>query len=431
MYVLLLLLSMVKVNSSVSTWYGDVLLPTFPKLTDSGEAEVVIIGGGLTGILSAYLLAKEGKRVVLMEKGAIGHGATGYTTGFLTQYIDTDLADLMWMVGSEKAKLIIESHGAAMNLIEKIVKDEQIDCEFMRCDNVVFAGARKDGDARALADELEAIRMLGLVASIDPQKNLSFPNAGSLRIKHQAKFHPLKFLTGLVIAAQKAGATIYEHTEASGLETNENGVTIQTGNASIKATWVLSATYEPFAEPWGLYFRKSLYMDYVIELEVPKNSLPEETFEDTGNPYHYFRIDRAGEHGRIIVGGESHRRDIPVSKEKSFIALETYVKKTFPLLSYRIVRRWYGATLEPIDGLAFIGPYKNEHTWYAFGFSGNGMTYAGIAAMMFCHAVIGKENPWREIYDVGRIPSAKSLWIKGRDYAGEFVHGALKNILTP
>lgn len=421
---------MTQQNSSTPTWYRDVpLRAVFPKLTASDDANVVVIGGGLTGILSAYLLAKAGKRVVLLEKRTIGSGASGRTTGFLTQSLDTALADLIWMRGQKQTKLVVESHGEAIRLIEKIVRDEQIDCEFMRCDNTTFAEVGKERDAKALAHELIVARSLGLTASVEPERALPFGNAGSLTIKHQAKFHPVKFLAGLALAAQKAGVVIHEHAEASSMETNEQGVTVHVGNERVKAQWALSATYEPFVEPWGLYFKKSLYLDTVMELEMSKDSLPEATFENTENPYHYFRVDRLA-FDRVIIGGESHRKDIPVSKNTDFAALEAYITKIFPHLSYKVVTRWQGATLEPIDGLAFIGPYRSERTWYAFGFSGNGMTYAAIAAMMFCDAVIGKENPWREVYDVGRIPRARSLWIKGRDFSGEFVHGALKNIFT-
>ncbi|MDO8624189.1 MAG: FAD-binding oxidoreductase [bacterium] len=411
------------------TWDRSVSLPAFQKLTESSEADIVIIGGGLTGLLSAYLLSKAGKRVALLEKGVIGSGATGVTTGFLTQSIDTNFADLIWMLGEERAKLIIKSHGEAIGLIEKIVADEKIECEFTRCDNFVFANRGTNGNA-ALTDEQKAAHLLGLEAALEPASTLPFSNVGSLRIGHQAKFHPLKFLAGLAIAAQKAGAIIYEHSEVSNLETNKNGVTIHVGHERIKATWALSATYEPFREPWGLYFKKGMYVSYVMELSAPRGSLPEATYEDSGNPYHYFRVDRVGSDDRIIIGGEDHRLDIPVRSAKNFVALETYVRKTFPLFSYKVITRWQGRVLEPIDGLAFIGPYQNEHVWYAFGFSGNGMTYAPIAARMFCDAVVGYENPWRELYNVGRIPGAKSLWVKGRDFAGEFVHGALKNTFT-
>lgn len=297
----------------------------------------------------------------------------------------------------------------------------------MRCENAIFAGEGKESDAHTFIDEQKAAHMLGLETSIERADELSFSNAGSLRIKHQAKFHPLKFVTGLASAAEKAGATIYEHTEAMSLETNESGVTVKVGQKVIKTKWALSASYEPIADPWGLYFKKAMYVSYVMELRVASGSLPEATYEDTENPYHYFRVDRFATHDRIIIGGEDHRLDIPVSSEKNFTALEKYIKKTFPLLSYDVITRWQGHVLEPIDGRAFIGSYKDKHTWYAFGFSGNGMTYAAIAAMMFCDAVAGTNNPWREVYDVGRIPSAKSLWVKGCDYVDEFVHGALRN----
>jgi len=339
------------------------------------------------------------------------------------------------MLGTENARLIIESHGDAIRMIEKIVDDEKIDCEFMRCDNAIFtekgfAEKGKESDAHAFIEEEKVARTLGLEASVEPADGLSFSNAGSLSLKDQAKFHPLKFLAGLAIAAQKAGVTIYEHTEVSSLATNDNGVTVRVGTLSVKAAWALSASYEPFREPWALYFKKAMYASYVMELKTPSGSLKEGTYEDTENPYHYFRVDHFDTHDRIIIGGEDHRLDIPVKSEKNFAALERYIGKTFPLLSYETITRWQGHVLEPIDGRAFIGSHQDNHIWYAFGFSGNGMTYAAIAAKMFCDAVTGTDNPWGELYSADRILGAKSLWIKGRDYAGEFIHGALYNTFT-
>ncbi len=411
------------------SWFKGVLLPTFPKLAESLQTEAVIIGGGLTGMLAAYLLAKNGNRVILLEKETIGSGATGRTTGFLTQSIDTAFGRLVWMLGKEKTKLVIESHGAAIELLQKIVKNEQIECEFMRCENIIFTPETAK-DSNALNEELESARMLGLDAYIEKANWLPFPNKGSLHIKNQGKYHPLKFLAGLAIAAKKAGALIYEHTEATKLETNADGVTVFAGNKIIKAQFALSAAYEPFTKSAGLYFKKAMYASYVMELAVPKGTIPEGTYEDTENPYHYFRIDSTGAKDRIILGGQGHRLDIPVSSEKNFTALMEYAKKIFPLASGDIATRWQGHVLEPIDGLAFIGPYKSRHTWYAFGFSGNGMTYAGITAMMFLNAVSGKENPWSTVYRVERIPGVKSLLIKGVDYIGEFLNGAVRTMFT-
>src|SRR6185295_19208462 len=119
-------------RESPTTWNSTVKMPKFSELKRSRQADVCIIGGGLTGILSAYLLAKEGKRVVVLEKKRIGSGATSVTTGFLTQAIDTDLQDLIKMQGEEKAKKVAESHGKAIDLVEQIIKDENIECEWVR-----------------------------------------------------------------------------------------------------------------------------------------------------------------------------------------------------------------------------------------------------------------------------------------------------------
>jgi glycine/D-amino acid oxidase-like deaminating enzyme len=205
-------------------------------------------------------------------------------------------------------------------------------------------------------------------------------------------------------------------------------MTLHIKNGTVKAEWVISATYEPFGQPVGLYFKKGMYESYVFELEIPKDKIPEGIYEDMENPYHYFRIDKKGEYDRMIIGGEDHRQDIPVDDEKNFNALEEYVQETFPELEYKIIHKWDGPILEPSDGLAFIGCHKNPRVLYAFGFSGNGMTYGGIASSIFKDTIMGNGNPYSDIYRANRLLGIKPLITKGKDYTGELIGGALKNV---
>jgi glycine/D-amino acid oxidase-like deaminating enzyme len=180
-------------------------------------------------------------------------------------------------------------------------------------------------------------------------------------------------------------------------------------------------------------FKKGMYYSYVYELEIPKGAIGEGLYEDDHNPYHYFRIDQGENNDRMIIGGEDHRKEIPIDQNRNFNALEKYIQETFPGLMYRIVKRWRGPILEPSDGLPLIGRYddKEPNRYVATAFSGNGMTYGTISGMLISDLILGKKNPWEDFYDPRRALPFKGIILKGRDYIEEFIKGVVKNIIEP
>jgi len=412
-------------SKETSTWLATASLPEFPRLREDRETDVAVIGGGLAGLLSAYLLAKAGKRVVVLEKDRFVGKATGYTTGFLTQSIDTDTVDLVPMFGEKGAKLIWESHGKAIDLIEKIVKDEKIDCEFMRCTNYLYANDRKE--LREIEDEYKEAKRLGFPVSMS-KVDLGFKNRGVMSVKNQGKYHSVKFVAGLLSALERMAVELYEKTEVESIE-GGGPFRVIAGKCSVRADWTLTATYQPFNNPKEVFLQKGMYVTHIIEYEVPKGKYKEGTYEDMDNPYHYFRIDKGkGRSGkdRLLIGGEDHRKEIPMHG-KSFKALEEYASELFGK-KYPEVRRWSGYILEPVDGLAFIGEYDPGNL-IATAFSGTGMTYSAITAMIVRDIMTGKKNPYQKLYDPRRTPTLTQLWKKGRDYTEEFFRGAVANLV--
>lgn len=403
-------------------WKHDVTFPSYPMLTDSINTDIAIVGAGITGMTAAYLLAKSGRSVIVLEKDAVGSGATAYTTGFLTQVIDTRFTDAERIWGIETAGAILDGHKTAIDTIEKIVKEEKIDCEFTRCPNYIYPSEPQE----ELDDECEAAKRLGLSAKLIKKPKLGFDAKSAIEVRDQAKLHPLKYLKGLAENVTAAGVRIFEGTRVRDIEA---GTLLYTDHGTVEAGKILFATHVPFEQPPGLFFRKGTYLTYILELRLPKDAIPEGTYEDTENPYHYFRVDNTKQGARVLVGGEDHRRGIPVPARKSEQALEEFVKETFGHLSYTIVDRWKGPIIEPSDGVPMIGPYEYANTFYASGFSGNGLTYGTLAALMFADHVEGAENAWRAIFNPHRIPYIKGLAIKGRDYAQEFWNGAVKNTM--
>lgn len=420
-------------TKEISTWLATADLPTYPKLSTDIDTDVAIIGGGLAGLMSAYLLAKAGKKVAVLEKDWFFRLGSGFTTGFLSQSIDTDFTDQVSMFGDADTKRIWESHGAGIDLIERIVKEERIDCEFMRCTNYQYANDRKE--RRVLDEELAEMKRLKLPATLH-RDGLPIKNSGVIAVKNQGKFHAVKFAAGLLAALERMEVSLYEKTEVTKIDGDGSKqgrrFTVETkGKKHVTAEWALTATYQPFDNPKEVFLQKGMYVSYIIELEVPKGTFPEGTYEDFDNPYHYFRVDAGkGAKGkdRLLIGGEDHRKELFTKRmqEKSFTALEDYAEEALGT-RYPIVRRWSGYILEPVDGLAFIGEYDPKRL-LATAFSGNGMTYSALTARMVRDIVTGKKNAYASLYRPGRTPTFTQLWKKGRDFTEEFFRGAAVNL---
>lgn len=405
----------------MTSW--DIKKPNFPKLKENIETNVLVIGGGLAGVSTAYILALSGKKVVLCEKDKIGYGATGVTTAFLTHIVDTGLPDLVKMFGAKKAKLVWQSHNKAIDLIEKISKEEKIKCDFKRISGYVFAG--EENQIQSIKEEANEARKLGFRNITFKSKGLPFKNHGFFEAKRQAMFHPLRFLYGLVKSAEARGVKIFEKTAVKNIKgkfiaETENGFKIAAGK-------VIVCTYQPFNSPRQVFMKKGMYKSYVLELEISKNFLKEGIYWDNYSPYNYFRVDYINSRARMILGGADHRSELPMSSSKNFKALTDFLKNTFGgKLQYKIVKKWTGPILEPSDGLALIGEYK-PNEFVATGFSGNGMTYSLISSVLLRDLVLGKKNDWAGIYDPRRPRNLKRYGKKAIDYASELMGGAVRN----
>lgn len=300
----------------------------YPALTGSLDVDVAIVGDGLTGITAAHLLSGEGRRVAVLEKSRLGAAATGLTTAFLVETIDTEPETLISIFGEEATRTVLSSHRHAIDFVEQTVRMESIDCEFSRCP--VYMYAVTDEDGAMLNKQASIMRSLGTDASFQRDGDIVLPNHGYVRIERQAKFHPLKYLHALAKKAAARGAAIYENTNVTGV--NASASELATAAGPVRAKHVFFATHYPFGKPWQLHFKKAKYISYVYEIRIPVGSLPEALYEDTDNPYHYLRIDRMQDHDRLIIGGADHRADIPVDAEKNFADLEQHARGLLPHL---------------------------------------------------------------------------------------------------
>lgn len=387
------------------------------QLMEDLSTDVCVVGAGIAGMTTAYLLAREGKRVVVLDDGAIGGSMTGRTTAHLVNALDDRYYELERLHGKDGARLAAASHTAAIDRVESIVSEEGIECEFERLDGYLFAPP--DESKEQLEDELKAMHRAGLTGTemVERAPIKDFDTGKALRFPNQAQFHPLLYLTGLARAIRRDGGRIYTKTHAEKIEGGKPSARIETSDGRIiTAGSVVVATNTPVNDRFAIHTKQGPYITYVIGARVPRGSITKALYWDTPDPYHYVRLEsinaknkvtgEAEEYDILIVGGEDHKTGQADDANKRFSWLERWTRTRFPMIE-SIEFQWSGQVMEPIDGLAFIGhnPMDEDNVFIATGDSGNGMTHGTIAGILLTDLIMERANEWEKLYD----PTRKTL----------------------
>ncbi len=407
-------------------WVASVQPFSTRKLTRDLETEVVVVGGGIAGVSVAYNLARHGVKVVLVEDGNIGSGETGRTSAHLVSALDDRYYDLESMYGEESTKMIADSHMRAIEFVESVCETEAIECDFERVPGYLFLHRNDKPDS--LLKEYEAAQKAGL----DVTQLTDIPgvneDGNSLRFNRQAIFHPLKYLKGLCEAIIEYGGEIYTDTHAN--EINGDGVVTAEGH-KISAQHIVVATNTPVNNKLLLHLRQYAYRTYIVGMKVKKGAVPNALWWDTGDheesshfaPYHYVRLQSYDEtHDMLIIGGEDHATGLPEASGSEMIRysrLEQWALKRYPV--EETVYHWSGQVMETMDALGYIGhnPLDKENVYIVTGDSGNGLTNAGVAAILLTALIIKGEHPWKDLYSPARF----KLFTAGKVFMKEVIGG--------
>jgi glycine/D-amino acid oxidase-like deaminating enzyme/nitrite reductase/ring-hydroxylating ferredoxin subunit len=402
---------------SGSLWMATASVPQQPALRADVAASVCVIGAGIAGMTTAYLLAREGKSVIVVDDGPIAGGQTRRTTAHLSNAIDARYFEIERLHGEQGARLAADSHTAAIDRIEAIVRDEKIGCDFVRLDGFLFVPPNKPQDV--LDRELEAAHRAGLedVEGLTRAPLKCFDTGPCLRFPRQGQFHPLKYLAGLARALQLGRGRIFSGTHVESIETG-SAARVKTRNGPvITADAVVVATNTPINDRIAIHTKQAPYITYAIGASVPHGSLPtmllwDTEQEDNPDAYHYVRLAPGAAPGSdtLIVGGKDHKTGQADDTGERHARLESWARQRFPMIR-EIAFRWSGQVMESVDGLAFIGrnPLDHPDVFIATGDSGMGMTHGTIAGMLLTELILGRENPWATLYD----PSRKTLRAAG------------------
>ncbi len=392
-------------GTSTSVWMATAKLPTFPPLTSDADTDICVIGAGIAGLTTAYRLAREGRKVLVIDALGIGAGETGRTTAHFFPP-DEWYAGLTRLLGAARARQVASAFAAATDWVEQVVAEEQIDCGFRRLDGYLYA--RPASAFNHLDDEYHAATSAGVpVERLDRVPGLSFDTGPCIRYPDQAQFHPLAWLAGLAHTIVRYQGDIRCLTRALDISADHGRQVVITDRGKIRANAVVVATNTPFNNRVALHTKQAAYRTYVVGLRIPAGSVPAILLWDTGDPYYYVRIAAATtESGDdiLIVGGADHKVGQDTHPEHRYSEIERWVRERYPMAAETLYR-WSGEIMEPADGLAFLGrnPLDSDHVFVISGDSGNGMTHCTLGAMIVSDLIRNQANPWAGLYDPRRL----------------------------
>jgi len=390
---------------TVSIWHSTVTMPSYGPLRGPVEADVAVVGAGLAGLTTAYILARAGKRVVVVDHGPVGGGDTGRTTAQVTAILDNGYQEIEKLRGQDGARLAAQSHMAAIDLIEQIARDEGIDCDFARIDGYIFPYELTPQESQWVTDEYQASQRAGLPVELVGAIPLpAFPAGPAVRYRNQAHFHPLKYLAGLARVVERLGGRIFTGSHINAVRRGPP-VTLETSEGqTVSALSAVLATHAPINDALGYSTRVFPYQTYVVGLRVPKNSVPATLLFDTDEPYHYIRIQPEADSDILIVGGEDHKTGQADDQDQRYDRLERWTRDRFPMAG-EVVYRWSGEVFNSFDGLALMGAdLATPNVYVITGQTGIGMTHSTIGGMIVADMILGRPNPWINLYEPSRVP---------------------------
>lgn len=401
-------------GETTSYWEATADAPQPGVLNENIETNVCIVGAGIAGLTTAYLLARAGGRVCVIDDGLIAGGETSRTTAHLANAIDDRYYDIARWHGADKARLAAESHTQAIETIERIAREENIECDFERLDGYLFAAPDQSPEdaKKELDDELEAAHNAGLtdVEQIARAPIKDFDTGTALRFPRQGQFHILKYIAGLARAIERDGGRLVSYTHATKIEGGERAIVETDKGFTITAANVVVATNSPINDIVSIHTKQSPYRTYVIGARVPKDAVTKALYWDTGDPYFYARLQSEDAHDVLIVGGEDHKTGQADDADNRFTRIEEWTRERFPMMQ-AVEFRWSGQVMETTDGLAYIGrnPNDKENVFIATGDSGMGMTHGTIAGMLLSDLIAGRENAWTDLYNPARVTTQSPM----------------------
>lgn len=389
------------------------------------KADVVVIGGGITGITTALKLQKAGKQCVVIEAKNIGFGTTGGTTAHLNTFMDTPYYTIKNNFGENGAQLVAQIARKSIEQIKRFVAEYTIECGFTEKTAYIFS--QNEEQSNELEKIKESAKEVGVAMDYTPALPIPISFNQVVEVPSQAQMHSTRYLFGIAKAFEEAGGQIIQNCRAANVKVDGTGTIVETTLGNIATGHVVYATHIPPGVNL-LHFCCAPYRSYAIAFKLADGKYPDALVYDLYDPYHYYRTQEVNGQQYLIAGGEDHKTAHEKDTNSCFNRLEEYVAGIFNVES--VAFRWSSQYFEPADGLPYIGhlPGNPPNVYVATGFGGNGMIYGTAAAEVLADLICNGTSEYEDLFNPSRVKPVAGFenFVKeAADVVGVFIGGKL------
>lgn len=413
-----------------SVWLAGLDTQSRPALSGAIAADVVVVGGGVAGATTAFMLQQAGFDVVLLEAGRIGHGSTGNSTGKVSSLHGLLYQTLVERHGADLAQQYADANQHAIAAVEELAAMMEMDCNFARVPAFVYTTSASEIDR--IHAEHEAAKSLGLPSSVTTETDLPFDVELALRFDDQARIDVGPYMMGLAQLFEAAGGKIFEHSRAIDLDETLKDVTVTTASGSVTADRAVVATLIPVFDR-GMYFgRMKPSRAYGVAARLASGGL-EGVHINAGSPTRSTRPWEDGAGGGIVVVGEGHGTGDDFATPGRWGELERWAREHFDVASFEF--RWSAQDYTSVDDLPYVGRSTlSKRVYVATGFRKWGLSNGTAGAKILTDLLSERGSLWLDAFDatrVGDLDSIKPLTKNTANVAKHFVGDRVARLVAP
>lgn len=412
-----------------SFWHKTQTVEKHPELNQNLKVDIAVVGGGISGILTAYELAKTNQSVGLFEARDFLHGTTGFTTAKLSAQHNLLYDELIERYDELTAKLYYQANMQGIEKIKTLITKEAIDCDFKK--QIAYVYTQNESKVESFKKEALAYHKLKIDGGLKENLPVNLDIKAAIAMREQYEFHPVAFLAGMIKILKQMGVKIYEQTTINEMK-DGNSVTLTTNNGhTITSKQVVCATQYPVHEPENIYasrFKPEISFALACEIE---EVFPGGMYLNADHPKRTFRAMRANKKEYLLIGGESHSIGDGLSDQERYENILKSAKEMFTVKN--VVAHWSSHDLITKDRVPFIGLiHPNEKNIYVMtGFSKWGLANVAIGAEVIKDLITQQENVYSQLFNPHReIPSLKKETEKeeSSDYHSSIHHSDIKSL---
>lgn len=413
-----------------SYWLSSTETTNYPSLSEDIDVDIAIVGGGMVGLLCAYILKEEGFNVAIIEAENIVQSTTAHTTAKITSQHGLIYQDIISKMGSDLAYQYARANESAIGQIKNIVDQYNIYCDYEAQSAYIYT---QDEDyIEKIKAEVEAARSLGIDAELIKDVPFPFEIKAGMVFKNQAQFHPRKFLLNLSKIICDNNVRIYEKTRAIELnKDNDKYIINTTQGKKVSADKVIIASHYPFFNKKSMYYAR-LYVErsYILGIKA-EEKYPGGMYINAEDPPRSLRYHPTENGDLILVVGEKHKAGQGENTNEHYEALFDFAKTIFTIED--IPFRWSTQDCITLDGLPYVGQYASDtpNLYIATGFAKWGMTNSMASANIIRDLILKGESLWGEVYDPSRktiVASTKNFVVQNANVASQLIEGKLSSI---